>query len=91
MLDNFEKAATLDFLWAPETGRTMGQAAIAGILANPAFTNVLPTVVDVAEIQEYAKASDLPLTAAEAADLDALWSRNFDHEDRFVMPLKTSV
>ena len=38
MLDNFEKAETLSFLWAPETGRTIGQAAIAAILANPAFT-----------------------------------------------------
>ena len=38
MLDNFEKAETLSFLWAPETGRTIGQAAIAAILANLAFT-----------------------------------------------------
>ncbi len=91
MLDNFEKAATLDFLWAPETGRTMGQAAIAGILANAAFTNVLPTVVDVDEVREYAAASDMPLTETEIRDLDALYQRNFDHEDRFVMPLKTSV
>ena len=42
MLDNFEKAETLHFLW-DGTGRTIGQAAIAGILANPAFTTVLPT------------------------------------------------
>jgi aryl-alcohol dehydrogenase-like predicted oxidoreductase len=91
MLDNFDKAETLDFLWAAETGRTMGQAAIAGILANPAFANVLPTVVSVDEIREYAAASELPLTEDEAADLEALWSRNFDHEDRYVMPLKSSV
>jgi aryl-alcohol dehydrogenase-like predicted oxidoreductase len=91
MLDNFEKADTLSFLWAPETGRTMGQAAVAGILANPAFANVLPTVVSAAEVREYAAASDLPLTADEAARLDDLWSRNFDHEDRYVMPLKSSV
>ena len=43
MLDNFDKAETLAFLWEG-TGRTIGQAAIAGILANPAFTTVLPTV-----------------------------------------------
>src|SRR5665213_99457 len=54
MLDNFEKAETLDFLWAPETGRTIGQAAIAGILANPAFACVFPTVLSVAEVREYA-------------------------------------
>jgi len=91
MLDNFEKAETIDFLWAPGTGRTMGQAAIAGILANPAFTTVLPTVLTPEEIHEYAAASELPLTADEAQQLDALWSRNFDHEDRYVMPLKSSA
>ena len=34
MLDNFDKAETLAFLWEG-TGRTIGQAAIAGILAEP--------------------------------------------------------
>src|SRR5688572_21206635 len=64
MLDNFEKAETLRFLY-DGTGRTVGQAAIAGILANPAFTTVLPTCVTVDEVQEYAAASELPLTADE--------------------------
>jgi len=91
MADNFDKAETLSSLWAPETGRTVGQAAIAGILANPAFTTVLPTVVTVDELREYAGAADLPLTASEKAQLDDLWSRNFDHTDRYVMPLKSSV
>jgi aryl-alcohol dehydrogenase-like predicted oxidoreductase len=89
MLDNFEKAETLSFLWEG-TGRTIGQAAIAGILANPAFTTVLPTCINVDEVREYAAASDLPLSADEAARLDELFARNFDHEDRFVMPLKAS-
>ena len=66
MLDNFEKAETLAFLWEG-TGRTIGQAAIAGILANPAFTTVLPTCVTVDDVREYAAASDLPLTADEQA------------------------
>ncbi|MET1001035.1 MAG: aldo/keto reductase [Acidimicrobiia bacterium] len=91
MLDNFEKAATLSFLWAPETGRTIGQAAIAAILANPAFTTVLPSVLTVADIREYAAAADLPLTNAEHGQVDDLWARNFDHTDRYVMPLKSSV
>jgi aryl-alcohol dehydrogenase-like predicted oxidoreductase len=90
MLDNFEKAESLTFLWE-DTGRTMGQAAIAGILANPAFTTVLPTVVTTEEIHEYAAASELPLNAEEKAMLDGLWSRNFDHTDRYEMPLKSSV
>jgi aryl-alcohol dehydrogenase-like predicted oxidoreductase len=91
MLDNFEKAETLSFLWAPETARTIGQAAIAGILANDTFACVLPTVLSVAEVREYAAASELPLTADEAARLNDLWARNFDHVDRYVMPLKSSV
>jgi aryl-alcohol dehydrogenase-like predicted oxidoreductase len=90
MLDNFEKAATLEFLW-DGTGRTIGQAAIAAILANPAFTTVLPTCTTPEEVREYAGASELPLTEEEKARTDELWSRNFDHEDRYVMPLKSSV
>jgi len=90
MLDNFEKAETLRFLYEG-TGRTVGQAAIAGILANPAFTTVLPTCVTVEEVHEYAAASELPLTADEKSALDDLWSRNFDHEDRYQMPLKSSA
>jgi aryl-alcohol dehydrogenase-like predicted oxidoreductase len=89
MLDNFEKAQTLSFLWEG-TGRTKGQAAIAGILANAAFATVLPTCVDVDEVREYAAASDLPLTPDEAMRLDECWTRNFDHDDRYEMPLKSS-
>jgi len=91
MLDNFEKAETLHFLWSPETGRTIGQAAVAGILANSAFACVIPTVLSVGEVREYAAASELPLSSGEARALDDLWSRNFGHTDRYVMPLKSSV
>jgi aryl-alcohol dehydrogenase-like predicted oxidoreductase len=89
MLDNFDKADTLTFLW-DGTGRTMGQAAIAGILANHAFTTVLPTCVTVEEVREYAAASDLPLTDDEVARLDASWSSNFGVANRYEMPLKSS-
>ena len=90
MLDNFDKADTLAWLW-DGTGRTRGQAAIAGILANPAFTTVLPTCVDADEVREYAAASDLPLTADEKARLDAAWNDNFGVTNRYEMPLKSSV
>ena len=89
MLDNFEKADTLAFLWEG-TGRTRGQAAIAGILANPAFAAVLPTCVNVDEVREYAAASDVPLTEDEATHLADRFARNFDHDDRYEMPLKSS-
>ena len=90
MLDNFDKAETVSFLWEG-TGRTRGQAAIAGILANPAFTTVLPTCVDADEVREYAAASDLPLTAEEHERLDGMWAGNFGITNRYEMPLKSSV
>jgi aryl-alcohol dehydrogenase-like predicted oxidoreductase len=90
MLDNFDKADTLTFLWEG-TGRTVGQAAIAGILANPAFVTVLPTCVDVDDVHEYAAASDLPLTADEKTHLDQLWDDNFGVTNRYEMPLKSST
>ena len=89
MLDNFEKADTLAFLWEG-TGRTRGQAAIAGILANPTFATVLPTCVTVDAVREYAASSDVPLTDDEAAHLTDRFARNFDHDDRYEMPLKSS-
>ena len=89
MLDNFDKADTLTFLWEG-TGRTMGQAAIAAILADPSFTTVLPTCVDADEVREYAAASDRPLTADEQARVDVLWRENFGVENRYEMPLKSS-
>jgi aryl-alcohol dehydrogenase-like predicted oxidoreductase len=90
MLDNFDKADTLAFLWEG-TDRTVAQAAIAGILADPAFTTVLPTVVNRDEVVEYAEASDQPLDDDEKSRLDELWSRNFGHTDRYEMPLKSSA
>ncbi len=89
MLDNFDKADTLAFLWEG-TGRTRGQAAIAGILANPAFTTVLPTNVDVEDIREYAEAVDMPLTTDEIAQLAEMWAENFGVENRYEMPMKAS-
>ena len=90
MLDNFDKADTLTFLW-DDTRRTIGQAAIAGILADPAFTTVLPTCVSVDEVREYAAASDMPLTPDEKARLDTLWASNFGVTNRYEMPLKSST
>jgi aryl-alcohol dehydrogenase-like predicted oxidoreductase len=90
MLDNFDKAESLGFLWAG-TGRTQGQAAIAGILANAAFTTVLPTCVNADEVREYAAASDLPLTDDEQARVAELWATNFGVQNRYEMPLKSSI
>ena len=90
MLDNFDKAERVSFLWEG-TGRTVGQAAIAGILGNPAFTTVLPTCVTVDDVREYAAASELPLTADEKTHLDELWQDNFGITNRYEMPMKSST
>jgi aryl-alcohol dehydrogenase-like predicted oxidoreductase len=90
MLDNFDKAETLSFLWEG-SGRTIGQAAIAGILANPAFATVLPTCLTVEDVREYAAASDMPLTADEVARVDELWGDNFGVANRYEMPMKSSI
>jgi aryl-alcohol dehydrogenase-like predicted oxidoreductase len=90
MLDNFDKADALTFLWE-DTGRTIGQAAIAGILANPAFTTVLPTCVSIEDVREYAAAPDRPLDGVERARLDELWRDNFGITNRYEMPLKSSA
>ena len=90
MLDLFDKADTLAFLHGSGTGRTTGQAAVAGILAVDGFTTVLPTCVTADEVREYAAAPDLPLSTDEAAQVDALWGDNFGVTDRYEMPLKTS-
>jgi aryl-alcohol dehydrogenase-like predicted oxidoreductase len=90
LLDLFDKADTLAFLHVSETGRTIGQAAVAGILAMDGFTTVLPTCVSADEVREYAAASDLPLTADEKAEVDAKWRDNFGITDRYEMPLKSS-
>jgi len=91
LLDLFDKADTLTFLHDGETGRTIGQAAVAGILAFDGFTTVLPTCVTAEEVREYAAASELPFTADEKARLDELWSQNFGVTDRYEMPLKSSA
>ena len=90
LLDLFDKADTLTFLHGPETGRTIGQAAVAGILAMDGFTTVLPTCVTADEVREYAAASDLPLSRDEKAEVDARWRDNFGVTDRYEMPLKSS-
>ncbi len=91
LLDLFDKADTLAFLHDPETGRTVGQAAVAGILAIDGFATVLPTCVTADEVREYATASERPLTPHERARVDELWAANFGVTDRYEMPLKSST
>lgn len=90
MLDNFDKADAIQQLWSKETGRTIGQATIAGILANPAFATVFPTCVTVDEVKEYAKASELPFSDEEYQYLQDQYKNNFGVTNRYNMALKES-
>jgi aryl-alcohol dehydrogenase-like predicted oxidoreductase len=90
MLDNFDKADAIEQLWAPETGRTIGQATIAGILANSSFATVFPTCVTTEEVAEYSKASDLPFTTDEHSYLQDQYKNNFGVTNRYDMEMKES-
>jgi aryl-alcohol dehydrogenase-like predicted oxidoreductase len=64
----------LSFLFAPGTGRTIGQAAILFSLSSPVVSSVLPNITSSANLQEFAAASECPpLTSAELAEVSRLW------------------
>lgn len=64
----------LGFLYGPETGRTIGQAAILFSLSNPVVASVLPNITSEASLKEFAGASDCPpLTTEELAEINRLW------------------
>jgi len=63
------------------TGRTLAQAAIRWILAEPCFACVLPNIYDDEQLQEFAAASDVPdLSPDEVRRVNELYARNFDLE-----------
>jgi aryl-alcohol dehydrogenase-like predicted oxidoreductase len=79
LVEGLQKVDHIRFLCGPEMGRTMAQAALRFILAQPQMTVVIPTITDAAELREYAGASEAPdLTNDELAQLAALYERNFD-------------
>ena len=81
LTEGLAKIDRIRFLCGPETGRTMAQAALRFILAQPQMTVVIPTITSEAELREYAGAADVPdLTDDELARVDELYARNFDVE-----------
>lgn len=70
-----DKVARLDFLFE---GRTVAQAALAWVIANPGITTVLPTITDVEQLEEFAGAADKPLTEEEYRRVQELYARDFD-------------
>ncbi len=81
LVEGLEKIERIRFLCGPESGRTMAQAALRFILAQPQMAVVIPTITNEAELREYAGAADVPeLSAEELALVDELYARNFDVE-----------
>ncbi len=80
LLNGIKKVEQLRFLELPD--RTLGQAAIQWLLAEPRVMTVLPNIYDREQLIEFAKASETPpLTADELARVDALYKANFGIEE----------
>ena len=71
-----KKVEQLRFLERPD--RTLGQAAVQWLLAEPRVMTVLPNIYDREQLLEFAKAPDAPaLTADELQRTAALYDKNF--------------
>jgi aryl-alcohol dehydrogenase-like predicted oxidoreductase len=80
LIEGLQKIERIRFL-CEETGRTMPQAALRFILAQPQMACVIPTITSEAELREYAGAADAPdLSADELERVQELYGRNFDVE-----------
>jgi aryl-alcohol dehydrogenase-like predicted oxidoreductase len=80
LIEGLQKIERIRFLCEP-AGRTMAQAALRFILAQPQMTVVIPTITSEAELREYAGAAEVPdLAADELARVAELYERNFDVE-----------
>lgn len=76
LVNGVQKVAQLRFLERPD--RTLGQAAIAWLLAEPRVMTVLPNIYDRAQLEEFAAAPDAPrLEPDDLARIDALYKTNF--------------
>ena len=79
LLEGLEKVERLRFL--EDSERTLGQAALAWLFAEPAVTTVLPNIYGPEQLQEFAAAAHVePLTDEERARVAELYARNFDLE-----------
>jgi aryl-alcohol dehydrogenase-like predicted oxidoreductase len=77
LLEGLKKVEAISFL-TQGTGRTLGQAAIKFILAEPSIASVLPNIYNEKQLTEFAAAPDTPdLTVEELARVAELYDRSF--------------
>ena len=78
LVEGLQKIERIRFLCEPGSGRTMAQAALRFILAQPQMAVVVPTITTEAELREYAGAAEVPdLTADELDQVAELYDQNF--------------
>jgi aryl-alcohol dehydrogenase-like predicted oxidoreductase len=79
LLNGLKKIETLQFLTGPD--RTLGQAALQWLLADPRVASCLPNIYDVEQLKEFAAAPDCPpLSADDLARVEELAKTNFGVE-----------
>lgn len=77
LTDGLKKVEQLRFLEAGGL-RTLGQAALKWLLAEPTIASTLPNIYDAAQLEEFAAAPDTPdLTEAELRRCAELYAANF--------------
>ncbi len=80
LIEGLQKIERLRFLVLPGE-RTMAQAALKFVLAQPGMACVIPTVTTMAELEEFAGTAEAPdLTPEELERIDTLYARGFDVE-----------
>jgi aryl-alcohol dehydrogenase-like predicted oxidoreductase len=78
LIEGLRKVETLGFL---TDGRTLGQAAIQWLLAEPVVTTVLPNIYNSEQLREFAAAPETPeLTTAELEHVAELYASDFAAE-----------
>jgi aryl-alcohol dehydrogenase-like predicted oxidoreductase len=80
LINGLKKIETLKFLISEN--RTLGQAALQWLLADPRIASCLPNIYDEEQLREFAAAPDAPaLTAEEMEKIQSLAATNFGVEE----------
>ncbi|KKL05674.1 hypothetical protein LCGC14_2603680 [marine sediment metagenome] len=80
--NSLRKVSQLDFLYQKGSGRTIGQAAMQFVLAQPTVTSVLPNFLNESQLQEFVAAPDTPpLTEDELSRIADLYDHGFYVEE----------
>src|ERR1700756_5996192 len=80
LLNGVKKVEQLRFL--ENADRTLGQAALQWLLADHRIASTLPNIYNEEQLVEFAKAPDTaPLTSADMAKIEELYSDNFGIEE----------